>query len=123
MLTVGGAISGYSAIGRKFSEINPRIVMIIETTEAKIGRSMKKWLRRIGLLGSGILDQFWAVFSALMVPFVGATFVPGRIAGFATPSMTTRSSALSPFSIMRRPSCILPGVTDVATMTLSALTV
>jgi hypothetical protein len=54
MLTVGGAISGYSAIGRNFSEISPRIVMIIEMTDAKIGRSIKKWLRRIGLPALGL---------------------------------------------------------------------
>jgi hypothetical protein len=29
--------------------MRPRIVMISETTDAKIGRSMKKWVRRIGL--------------------------------------------------------------------------
>ena len=41
MLTVGGAISGYSEIGRNLAEISPMIVMSSESTEAKIGRWMK----------------------------------------------------------------------------------
>jgi hypothetical protein len=47
MLTVGGAISGYSAIGRVRCAINPMIVMMIASTDAKIGRSIKKREKRI----------------------------------------------------------------------------
>ncbi len=42
MFTVGGAISGYSAIGSAAPAITPTIVRITESTVAKIGRSMKK---------------------------------------------------------------------------------
>src|SRR5262245_47432532 len=45
--TVGGAISGYSVIGRARSEMYPISVMIIEMTLAKIGRSTKKWENRM----------------------------------------------------------------------------
>lgn len=42
MLTVGGAISGYSLIGMISAAMIPTIVMRTEMTVAKIGRSMKK---------------------------------------------------------------------------------
>ena len=45
---VGGAISGYCAIGSRKNATPPRITNTIETTEAKIGRSMKKCEMRIG---------------------------------------------------------------------------
>ena len=38
----GGAISGYCATGSRVNATAPRITNTIETTEAKIGRSMKK---------------------------------------------------------------------------------
>src|SRR5215813_3554477 len=41
-LMIGGAISGYCAIGSRTNATTPRITKTIETTEAKIGRSMKK---------------------------------------------------------------------------------
>src|SRR6185437_9589913 len=44
----GGAISGYCATGRRENDTAPRITKTIETTAAKIGRSMKKWEMRIG---------------------------------------------------------------------------
>jgi hypothetical protein len=46
---IGGAISGYCAIGRRTKATAPRITKTIEITEAKIGRSMKKCDKRIGL--------------------------------------------------------------------------
>src|SRR5215468_2643962 len=48
-LMIGGAISGYCAIGRRTKATAPRITKTIETTEAKIGRSMKKCDKRIEL--------------------------------------------------------------------------
>src|SRR6266853_1467621 len=42
MVTTGGAISGYWAIGRLRIAARPAITMKIESTAAKIGRSMKK---------------------------------------------------------------------------------
>src|SRR3984957_2180132 len=47
MLTVGGAISGYSDIGSARSTNTPAMVMMIASTAAKIGRSMKKWEKRM----------------------------------------------------------------------------
>src|ERR1700728_221999 len=41
-LMIGGAISGYCAIGRRENDTAPKITKTIETTAAKIGRSMKK---------------------------------------------------------------------------------
>src|SRR6185436_18946719 len=40
--TVGGAMSGYCATGRRPNETNPRITNTRDTTPAKIGRSIKK---------------------------------------------------------------------------------
>src|ERR1051325_734907 len=40
--TVGGVISGYCAIGSANKAILPASVMTIDSTQAKIGRSMKK---------------------------------------------------------------------------------
>src|SRR5262245_4815262 len=41
-VTVGGATSGYCAIGRPTSDTTPTIVTTIDSTIAKIGRAMKK---------------------------------------------------------------------------------
>src|SRR5205823_5488137 len=46
-LMIGGAISGYWAIGRRTNATAPRIKNTIERTDAKIGRSMKKCEIRI----------------------------------------------------------------------------
>src|SRR5262245_19352071 len=46
-LMIGGAISGYCATGRRRNATAPRITKTIETTDAKIGRSMKKCEIRI----------------------------------------------------------------------------
>ena len=53
--TVGGVISGYCAIGNVNSAIEPPSVMMIEQTEAKIGRSMKK--RENMSEGPGVGDE------------------------------------------------------------------
>src|ERR1700739_533109 len=45
---IGGAISGYCATGSRAKLTAPRITNTIETTAAKIGRSMKKCEMRIG---------------------------------------------------------------------------
>src|SRR5712691_5751838 len=41
--TVGGAISGYCAMGSWNTAIPPTSTMTMERTAAKIGRRMKKW--------------------------------------------------------------------------------
>src|ERR1700756_5047275 len=50
MLTVGGAISGYSEIGSVRWTSAPAMVIRIDSTAAKIGRSMKKCENRIPLV-------------------------------------------------------------------------
>src|SRR5262245_36272495 len=47
-LMMGGAISGYWATGRRANDTAPTITKTIETTAAKMGRSMKKCEIRIG---------------------------------------------------------------------------
>src|SRR5580704_9443037 len=42
MATDGGAISGYCAIGKRVTDTAPVSMMMMATTQAKIGRSMKK---------------------------------------------------------------------------------
>src|SRR3954449_9508988 len=69
--TVGGAISGYSVMGRARKEIAPTRVSMIEMTPAKIGRSIKKWENRImtaPLLRRPATDPatlYWAAASIL----------------------------------------------------------
>src|SRR5229473_7803336 len=46
-LTTGGAMSGYCATGSRPTDTAPTMTKTIETTAAKIGRSMKKWERRM----------------------------------------------------------------------------
>src|SRR5271169_886194 len=46
-LTTGGAISGYWATGSRPTDTAPTMTKTIDTTAAKIGRSMKKWERRM----------------------------------------------------------------------------
>jgi len=58
-LIVGGAISGYCATGRRENETAPRITMMIDTTAAKIGLSMKKCEIRMAVLPI-ILPRRWA---------------------------------------------------------------
>jgi hypothetical protein len=53
---VGGAISGYCVTGSVKYATAPMMVRKVETTTAKIGRSMKKWDRRMGFL----LSRVWA---------------------------------------------------------------
>src|ERR1700732_1873307 len=53
-LMIGGAISGYCATGSRENDTPPRITNTIETTAAKIGRSMKKCEMRIFLASTGL---------------------------------------------------------------------
>src|SRR5215831_534644 len=53
-LMMGGAISGYCAIGNRANDTAPTITKTIETTAAKIGRSMKKCEMRIGQPSVGL---------------------------------------------------------------------
>src|ERR1700730_3425125 len=55
---VGGAISGYCATGRRANATPPRITNTIESTEAKIGRSMKKCEMRMGFCRR-LFRLFW----------------------------------------------------------------
>src|ERR1051325_5068051 len=61
-LMIGGAISGYCAIGRRENETPPRMTKTIETTAAKIGRSIKKCEMRISVHSRVI--RAWRRFTA-----------------------------------------------------------
>src|SRR5215471_4530071 len=54
MVTVGGAISGYWAIGRTCEATRPASVKMIEMTDAKIGRSMKNFENTLLRRGLGV---------------------------------------------------------------------
>jgi hypothetical protein len=45
--TVGGAICGYCAIGNCIAAANPASTMIMDTTDAKLGRVMKNLVMMI----------------------------------------------------------------------------
>src|ERR1017187_5219973 len=53
MVTVGGAISGYWAIGSTCEATKPATVIMIDMTPAKIGREMKKLNMEPALLRRG----------------------------------------------------------------------
>ena len=67
MFTVGGAISGYSAIGSVRCAMAPMMRMMMESTAAKIGRSMKKWGKR--MCGRTALAQLLAALASVMFRF------------------------------------------------------
>src|SRR5436853_7779310 len=75
-LMVGGAISGYCATGSRQNDTPPMMMNTIDTTAAKIGRSMKKCEMRIA--------ERPARYSALDTGVrgggasCGVTLVPGR---------------------------------------------
>src|SRR5215469_18893312 len=70
ILTVGGAMSGYSETGSERCTITPAMVRMIDSTAAKIGRSMKKWDMRIAY-------SLAVLFCALISPGTGDTTAPG----------------------------------------------
>src|SRR5580693_4167986 len=53
-LMIGGAISGYCATGSRENDTPPRITNTIETTAAKIGRSLNKCEMRIVLVSASL---------------------------------------------------------------------
>src|SRR5437660_6087336 len=108
MVTVGGEISGYCAIGGTFAAIKPASTNRIEMTPAKMGRSMKNF---------DISDSFYFDGAADFAPLVSGAFPPataGAAAGAAAEGVTgapgrtlsrlstiTRSPALSPDRIVQ----------------------
>src|SRR3984885_3980258 len=56
-LIVGGAISGYCSTASRENDTPPRITKTIETTAAKIGRSMKKCERRMASVGLRLIGR------------------------------------------------------------------
>ena len=120
MLTVGGAISGYSETGRARCTSAPAMVMMIDSTAAKIGRSMKKCEKRMALLGprrTGCLTA-WISAAARGVDDRAAR----RTNGLARPPITTRSLGTSPDATTRSPRAMPPSVTGLAATLLSAPT-
>src|SRR2546421_12704953 len=66
-LMIGGTISGYCAIGRRMNDTPPRMMNTIDSTEAKIGRSMKKWEIFIGADHRARVHE-WALMVVLRYP-------------------------------------------------------
>jgi hypothetical protein len=108
-LIVGGAISGYCATGRLTKLTSPSSTMMIETTEAKIGRSMKKC----------DMGNAAPYFAADGVPAgapggrspsaIGITLMPGRAR--IKPFTMMRSFGSIPFRTTRNPLSSAPSVT------------
>jgi len=109
-LIVGGAISGYCAMGRRENETAPRMTMIIDTTAAKIGLSMKKCERR--MVGAGYFAEAVGVPvppGAAAPASSGVTLMPGRTR--IKPLTTTRESGAKPSRITRWSPIAGPSVT------------
>src|SRR6478672_4866220 len=99
MTTVGGAISGYWAMGSTCDAIRPAIVMMIEMTPAKIGRPMKNSendMTRTRYFGGAAGAAGAAADAAAGASVTGA---PGRT--FSKLSVITRSPAFSPDRIVQ----------------------
>ncbi len=100
-LMIGGAISGYCAIGSRAKATAPRITKTIETTEAKIGRSMKKCERRMARVPR--CRPYWVVVCDAVAgggaSSCAFTFTPGRAR--IRPLTMRRSSDASPSLITR----------------------
>src|SRR5215831_5370411 len=117
-LMIGGAISGYWATGRRENDTAPTITNTMETTAAKIGRSMKKCEILIGA----------AQFFACGMPAVGggAPSSCGLTGWFGlariSPLTTTRSFSCTPLLMTRRLPDVWPSVTYFNRTTLSAST-
>src|SRR5262249_16963721 len=65
--TVGGATSGYCATGSCDRATMPTMTMTIDSTEAKIGRSMKK-CEIMGVCASASLDKVLGCAGVLSFP-------------------------------------------------------
>src|SRR5215475_12526814 len=77
-LMIGGAISGYCATGRRENATAPRITNTTETTEAKIGRSIKKCEMR---MHAGLTVTF---FYDLLLGLSVACAQRARVRGFSS---------------------------------------
>ena len=102
--TDGGTTSGYSDTGRRSIARTPAMKMKMETTDAKIGRSMKKRERS---MTRGSAGYFLSAAAAGRAPGAGvsgvtATGCPGRTR--IRPFTITCSPGLSPSTITRWPS-------------------
>src|SRR5690606_1585884 len=117
--TDGGTTSGYSPIGSSGIEISPAAKITIDSTAAKIGRSMKN-LEKSMMLLLACLAYFIATAcagdgvdaAAPMAISRGATGIPGMNT-FCTPCTITLSSAARPDSTTRSPSIIRPSTTSL----------
>ena len=90
-LMIGGAISGYCATGRRMNDTPPRMTNTIDSTEAKIGRSMKKCEIRMARCFSSSPAGRRRRRGALLLR---RDLWPGRAR--IRPLTTTRSSGLEP---------------------------
>src|SRR5690606_5540862 len=121
--TDGGTTSGYSPIGSSGIEISPAAKITIDSTAAKIGRSMKNLEKSM----MSLLAAAYCIATACagdgagapMAMTCGVTGMPGMNT-FCTPCTITLSSAARPDSTTRRPSIIRPSTTSLRTALSSA---
>src|SRR5688500_10841809 len=103
MVTVGGAISGYCEIGSAVEATSPAIVMMIASTLAKMGRSMKN---REKLPMSGFGQRAGPAGAGLLGAAAGAGAAAGVGPGGTTASARTCTAA--PGRILIRLSTMAP---------------
>jgi len=108
--TEGGTTSGYSEMGSWKTDSTPARRMRMDSTPAKMGRSMKNlemFMAPPQPLSAGLAARATpAVSRPPMETIWGATSSPGRTR--CKPFTTMRSPALRPLSTTRRPSCTAP---------------
>ena len=78
-MTVGGAICGYCAIGNLNAAAKPDSTIIIESTEAKIGRVIKKRVKFFIFDYLALADGLAAGIAGGVPKGCGLTGAPGRI--------------------------------------------
>ncbi|EKQ63187.1 hypothetical protein WS7_03285 [Xanthomonas citri pv. malvacearum str. GSPB2388] len=90
--TLGGTTSGYSLIGRSGMAIRPAAKMMIDSTAAKIGRSMKKREKSIGM-----------VLKEVAAGWRRGTAGPGRPGDEAgSHGLRCSDTAVQPLQVLRR---------------------
>src|SRR5262245_37253778 len=118
----GGAMFGYSDVGRARMVTAPAITMMIEITIATMGRLMKNFAMRAqfvlppGWAGAGVGAVGGAASGERTV-----TVAPSRT--FWRPSTTTRSPALTPSSMIHSDPARSPTLTARIATLLSAPTI
>ena len=94
-LTVGGATSGYSEIGKTSIETSPPTIIINEITIAKIGRLIKV-TENIDYLFSGIRLLFFKIATIPLVSVVSIAFTARPVLSLTSAEMISLSPSCKP---------------------------